>query len=199
MKSMGIARVLLTFTMVLCLLGCTKTDGLSPGTDLLPTDNFFIKLKVNGKQVVFANDNVNSVVIGTFNDLASAGDGDQYVSGIIGTNDVNGDNAYLSITFSTLEETLLNTTYTDYDPNNPKIRAATFIAVYILGDITYGSVDQVFSEMLPNYTSDSEITFTEVGEKYTKGQFHGTWYNVGSNDPPLKITEGEFYVSRLKK
>ncbi|WP_373517145.1 hypothetical protein [Pricia sp.] len=199
MKNMRLTIALLTLTLAINLTGCSKTDGLSPEEEMLAADQYFIKFKVNGKLKVFANDNVNSVVLGTFNDLADTGTGDQYASGIIGTNDLNGDEAYLSITFSTFEETLLNTAYTDYEPNDPKIRAATFIAIYTVDEIIYGSVDEVFSATHPKYTSDSEISFIEVGEKFTKGRFSGTWYNVGSNDPSLKITEGEFYVPRLKK
>ncbi len=197
MKTSRLLFVLLGFLSLLNIMGCKK--------DLLPEDDFFnsseefyIKFKSDGELVVFANDNVNSILIGTFSEMANNST-DQYGSGINGTRDLNGENKYFSIFIGTLEETQLNTTYTNYTTGGSKIQADNFISTYIIGEEVFGSVDEVFYELTGIGVPDTQILFTEVSEKTIKGTFSGTWTNFQSdNNISIKITEGEFYIPRIR-
>lgn len=196
MKAQRFLSMGLGMALFLVLLGCSKS---SDGDDQLQNDQYYIKFKVDGQDVTFANDNQYSTVLGTFNVPGS--NGDQYASSIIASKSTDGSNAdAFTIICGTLDEAEIQVTYTNYTVNAPKMKTYTFLGTYgNVNDKIYGTVDETLMDLFENTKADSEITFTEVTDKTLKGTFIGTWYDISAdNYPSIKITQGAFFVPRIK-
>ncbi|MCG2459607.1 hypothetical protein K8352_02460 [Flavobacteriaceae bacterium F89] len=192
MKLLRFLPSILGLALILTLMGCSKS---SAADDLLPDDQYYIKFKADGRPVIFANDAVTSVVIGTFSEYATNSP-DMRSSGIIGTKDVKDGDNYFAIQVATVEEAKLNAPYTNYTPGGGKIKADSFISTYTKGEQVFGVVDETLYELTGDEVAKSEIKFTEVTDETIKGTFSGTWYDF--DDSFIQITEGEFYVPRIK-
>lgn len=196
MKLLKFLTILAVSILLVGLSGCSKS---SSSEDLPPDDGYYITFKVDGQEVAFANDNQYSTVLGTFNIPSSSGD--QYATAIIASKSTDGSNAdAFTIICGTVDEAEAHIIYTNYTANAPKMKAFTFLGTYgNVNDQVYGTVDETLMDLFENTKADSEITFTEVTDKTLKGTFSGTWYDIESDPyPSIKITEGKFYVPRLK-
>ncbi len=195
MKLLRFLPRILGLALILTLMGCSKSSAVD---DQLTSDQYYIKFKADGRLVIFANDNVTSVVIGTFSDYANNSP-DMRSSGIIGTKDAKDGDNYFAIQIATIDEVSLNTSYTNYTASSAKVKADTFISTYIIGEQVFGVVDEEVYEATETTVAKSEIIFTEVTDKSIKGTFSGTWYDFGADiNKSIKITAGEFFIPRIK-
>ncbi len=179
---------LIVTLLAFSLMGCTKSED-----DVLPVSEYFIKFKVDGKQVTYSGqDEFGSNLFSLFNQKNDS----IYVSvasGIMQNSD--SDNNHISLSISNETEIQLNSTYTNKPSSSPKIEPLLFLIIYVDSNgVKYSTVNNTI--LIPNDgVLDGEITYTEIKHTSVNGKFYGTVYN--DDDGAIKLSEGEFYAPRL--
>lgn len=156
---------------------------------------FFITFKANGTEISFIGSDLSNTVVGTFN-TTNADETNFMASGITGVSDNNNN---ISILINTLENASINTVYTNYTTDLPKIKSDVYTSGFATdsGSSVFGSLNEEILLVIDGTVADCEIVFTEVTNTSLKGMFSGTLYNFQEGNTAVQITNGEFKVKRF--
>lgn len=174
--------------------GCSKSNvDVVPPPGRTEATPYFVRFKVNGVQKEYKDN--GDVMQGQMNSgPTSAG---EWVGSMIGMKDplVNQKNALGMIT-SSVQKTEPNKTYTNYTASGVTKLKLLILHYYNEAGDFYMSWADDFSTPLGT-VADSRFAVTEATDKIMKGTFSGTLYSANQLATAV-ITEGSFYVSRVK-
>ena len=167
---------------------CKKSSGGGKTS----SSQYYVKFKVDGTLKTFSAD-----AEGNFDVQSSVG---HYVSTLYGLNKLFvADTSAFDIGISDTVHLVANITYTNYvTTSSGELKAPIAIITYIdETGVSFAAWPDDFS--FSGVISDTKILFTSVTSSTLKGNFSGTMYkSVDGTSPKHVVTEGEFYVKRVR-